>query len=136
MREMYCYFLKKRLNFIFNTHYGCRGWTAHHNADIWRQSAPVGDYGHGDPIWVFWPLGGVWLSQHLWEHFNFRKNQSYLRETAYPIMKEAALFCLDWLIDDGKGIWLLLHLLRPSTNLSRQRENWLQLAWRRQWTCS
>ncbi|MEH7493343.1 glycoside hydrolase family 95 protein [Neobacillus niacini] len=86
-----------------SVNYGCRGWTAHHNADIWRQSAPVGDYGHGDPIWVFWPLGGVWLSQHLWEHFNFRKNESYLRETAYPIMKEAALFCLDWLINDGKG---------------------------------
>jgi alpha-L-fucosidase 2 len=83
--------------------YGCRGWTAHHNADLWRQSAPVGDYGHGDPVWTFWPLGGAWLSQHLWEHFNYGKNQSYLRETAYPIMKEAALFCLDWLIDDGKG---------------------------------
>lgn len=85
-----------------SVNYGCRGWTAHHNADIWRQSAPVGDYGHGDPIWVIWPLGGVWLSQHLWEHFNFGKNESYLRDTAYPIMKEAALFCLDWLIDDGK----------------------------------
>ncbi|ULT56729.1 glycoside hydrolase family 95 protein [Neobacillus drentensis] len=83
--------------------YGCSGWTAHHNADIWRQSGPVGDYGHGDPVWAFWPLGGVWLSQHLWEHFTFAKNQAYLRETAYPIMKEAALFCLDWLIDDGKG---------------------------------
>lgn len=85
-----------------SVNYGCRGWTAHHNTDIWRQSAPVGDYGHGDPIWVIWPLGGVWLSQHLWEHFNFGKNESYLRDTAYPIMKEAALFCLDWLIDDGK----------------------------------
>ncbi|WP_307311753.1 glycoside hydrolase family 95 protein [Neobacillus driksii] len=83
--------------------YGCRGWTAHHNADVWRQSAPVGDYGHGDPVWAFWPLGGAWLSQHLWEHFNFGKNEAYLREKAYPIMKEAALFCLDWLIDDGNG---------------------------------
>lgn len=86
-----------------SVNYGCRGWTAHHNADLWRQSAPVGDYGHGDPVWAFWPLGGAWLSQHLWEHFNFGKNEAYLREKAYPIMKEAALFCLDWLIDDGNG---------------------------------
>jgi alpha-L-fucosidase 2 len=86
-----------------SVNYGCRGWTAHHNADLWRQTAPVGDYGHGDPVWAFWPLGGAWLSQHLWEHFNFGKNEGYLREKAYPIMKEAALFCLDWLIEDGNG---------------------------------
>ncbi|WP_160719791.1 glycoside hydrolase family 95 protein [Bacillus sp. USDA818B3_A] len=83
--------------------YGCRGWTAHHNADLWRQTAPVGDYGHGDPVWAFWPLGGVWLTQHLWEHFAFGKDKSYLREKAYPTMKEAALFCLDWLMEDGNG---------------------------------
>jgi len=83
--------------------YGCRGWTAHHNGDIWRQSSPVGDYGHGDPVWAFWPLGGAWLSQHLWEHFAFTKDQDYLRTHAYPVMKEAALFCLDWLIEDENG---------------------------------
>ncbi len=87
-----------------SVNYGCRGWTAHHNADIWRQSAPAGDYGYGDPVWAIWPLGGAWLSQHLWEHFTFSKNHSYLRENAYPIMKEAALFCLDWLIEDENGI--------------------------------
>ena len=95
-----------------SVNYGSRGWTAHHNADLWRQTAPVGDYGHGDPVWAFWPLGGAWLSQHLWEHFAFRKDHTYLREKAYPIMKEAALFCLDWLIDDGNG-----HLVTaPSTS--------------------
>lgn len=83
--------------------YGARGWTAHHNSDIWAQSAPVGDYGDGDASWAFWPMGGVWLTQHLWEHFAFGGDETYLREHAYPIMKEAALFCLDWLIDDGEG---------------------------------
>lgn len=86
-----------------SVNYGCRGWVAHHNADIWRQSAPAGDYGHGDPVWAFWPLGGAWLSQHLWEHFTFGRNKDYLRGKAYHIMKEAALFCLDWLIEDGNG---------------------------------
>lgn len=85
------------------TNYGARGWTAHHNADIWAQTAPVGNYGDGDPVWAYWPMGGIWLAQHLWEHFSFGRNEAYLRSHAYPIMKEAALFCLDWLIDDGQG---------------------------------
>jgi alpha-L-fucosidase 2 len=92
--------------------YGCRGWTAHHNGDLWRQSAPAGDYGHGDPVWANWPMGAAWLCQHLWEHFAYGRDQQFLREKAYPIMKEAALFCLDWLIEDGEG-----HLITsPSTS--------------------
>lgn len=83
--------------------YGARGWTAHHNSDIWAQSAPVGDYGHGDPVWAFWPMAGAWLCQHLWEHYAFGRDDAYLRDKAYPIMKEAALFCLDWLIPDENG---------------------------------
>jgi alpha-L-fucosidase 2 len=94
------------------TNYGARGWTAHHNTDIWRQSAPAGDYGHGMAIWTLWPMGGAWLAQHLWEHFAFGRDAGFLRETAYPIMKEAARFCLDWLVDDGAG-----HLVTsPSTS--------------------
>ena len=82
------------------TNYGARGWVAHHNSDLWAQTAPVGDYGDGDPVWAYWPMGGVWLTQHLWEHYAFSGDEAFLRETAYPIMKEAALFCLDWLIED------------------------------------
>ncbi|MFD0696654.1 glycoside hydrolase N-terminal domain-containing protein [Paenibacillus sp. GCM10027628] len=83
--------------------YGCRGWTAHHNGDIWCQSAPVGDYGHGDPVWALWPMSAAWLCQHLWEHYSFAKDVQYLREQAYPVMRDAALFCLDWLHTDEKG---------------------------------
>lgn len=83
--------------------YGARGWTAHHNSDLWAQSAPVGDFGAGDPVWAYWPMAGAWLSQHLWEHYAFGRDDEYLRQQAYPIMKEAALFCLDWLIPDGHG---------------------------------
>ncbi|REE81273.1 alpha-L-fucosidase 2 [Paenibacillus taihuensis] len=84
--------------------YGARGWTAHHNTDIWAGADPVGDYGQGDASWVSWPMSGVWLSQHLWEHYAFGRDEAYLREHAYPIMKGAALFCLDWLIDNGEGM--------------------------------
>lgn len=83
--------------------YGASGWTAHHNSDIWAQSSPVGDYGQGDPVWASWAMGGVWLCQHLWEHYAFGRDTDYLQERAYPIMKEAALFCLDWLIEDADG---------------------------------
>ena len=83
--------------------YGASGWVAHHNSDIWRQSAPVGDFGAGDPVWAFWPMAGPWLAQHLYEHFLFGGDTVYLRERAYPVMKAAAEFCLDWLIEDKQG---------------------------------
>lgn len=83
--------------------YGCRGWVAHHNSDLWRQTAPVGNYGEGQPMWANWPMGGAWLCQHLWEHFAFSRDTVYLRDQAYPLMKQAALFCLDWLVEDAEG---------------------------------
>ena len=79
--------------------YGAKGWTAHHNTDIWAASNPMS----GSTSWANWPLGGAWLCQHLWEHFQFTKDETYLKTTAYPIMKDAALFCLDWLIEDKNG---------------------------------
>ncbi len=85
------------------TYYGARGWTAHHNSDLWRHSAPVGHFGQGDPVWAFWPMAGAWLSQHLYEHYLFGGDTAFLRDRAYPVMKGAAEFCLDWLVDDGKG---------------------------------
>jgi alpha-L-fucosidase 2 len=85
------------------TNYGASGWTAHHNSDIWRQSAPVGDYGDGDPVWALWPMAGPWLSQHLWMHFAFGGDRAWLAERGYPLMKGTAEFCLDWLINDGHG---------------------------------
>ena len=83
--------------------YGARGWVAHHNADIWAQTAPVGDYGHGDPVWANWAMGGPWLCRDLWEHYAFSGDRVFLHDRAWPIMKGAAEFCLDWLVDDGHG---------------------------------
>jgi alpha-L-fucosidase 2 len=92
--------------------YGCQGWVAHHNSDLWRQSAPVGNYGDGNPVWANWPMGGAWLAQHLWEHYLFTGDVDFLRERAYPLMRGAARFGLDWLTEDGQG-----HLVTaPSTS--------------------
>jgi alpha-L-fucosidase 2 len=83
--------------------YNAKGWVAHHNSDIWAVSNPVGDLGNGDPVWANWPMGGAWLTQHLWEHYQFTGDTKFLANTAYPLMKGAAEFMFDWLIEDGKG---------------------------------
>jgi alpha-L-fucosidase 2 len=83
--------------------YGARGWVAHHNSDIWGLSNPVGNVGDGDPVWANWYMGANWLSQHLWEHYRFSGDKTFLKEIAYPIMKEAAIFTLDWLVEDKDG---------------------------------
>lgn len=83
--------------------YNVKGWAVHHNSDIWATSNPVGDLGKGSPSWANWALGSPWLSQHLWEHYSYTNDQNYLKNTAYPLMKEAALFCMDWLVADKSG---------------------------------
>jgi alpha-L-fucosidase 2 len=83
--------------------YGAHGWVSHHNSDLWRQSAPVGNYGDGDPTWANYAMSGPWLCQHLWEHYAFGGDRKFLREQAWPLMKGSAEFCLDWLVDDGHG---------------------------------
>lgn len=79
-------------------YYNMRGWAAHHNSDMWGQTNPVGE-GNGDPKWANWSLGSPWLSQHLYEHYKFTADKKYLQQTAYPLMKSAAEFCLDWLVE-------------------------------------
>ena len=85
------------------TFYGCGGWTVCHNTDIWAMSNPVGDFGKGDPIWANWNMGGAWLSTHLWQHYLFTQDMTFLKTSGYPLMKGAAQFCLDWLVEDSKG---------------------------------
>jgi alpha-L-fucosidase 2 len=83
-------------------YYKMQGWAVHHNADLWAQTNPVGE-GNGDPKWANWSLGSPWLSQHLYEQYRFTADKKYLKEVAYPLMKSAAEFCLDWLVEK-KGV--------------------------------
>jgi alpha-L-fucosidase 2 len=92
--------------------YNAPGWVLHHNSDIWALSNPVGDLGNGDPMWANWAMGAPWLSRHLWEHYLYTGDKNFLQHTAYPIMKGAAQFTLNWLIPDSTG-----HLVTaPSTS--------------------
>ena len=80
--------------------YGAEGWCSHHNIDLWRQSAPVGDgLELAKPTWANFAMSGPWLCQHLWEHYQFTGDEEFLR-SVYPVMRGAAEFCLSWLIED------------------------------------
>ena len=92
--------------------YGIGGWAACHNSDIWAMSNPVGDFGKGDPNWANWNMGGVWLSTHLWEHYLFTHDLNFLKTKAYPLMKGAVQFCMEWMVKDDKGDWIT----SPSTS--------------------
>ena len=84
--------------------YGCRGWVLHHNTDGWRGTAAINNSNHG-----IWPVGGAWLCQHLWWHYVYTQDRSFLRERAYPLMKKAAEFFVDYLIEDPRSAkkWLI-----------------------------
>ncbi|MHC4442234.1 MAG: glycoside hydrolase family 95 protein [Planctomycetota bacterium] len=90
-------------------HYGCRGFVAHHLSDIWGFTVPA------DGVWGLWPMGVAWLCQHHWEHYAFSGDRQFLARDAYPVMKEAALFLLDFLVEDQQG--------RLVTNPSHSPEN-------------
>ena len=83
-------------------YYNSTGWVLHHNTDIWRGTAPINASNHG--IWV---TGAAWLCQHLWEHFAFTQNKIFLKDTAYPLMRGAAMFFNNFLVKDPKTGWLI-----------------------------
>lgn len=88
---------------VAKEHYNLDGWVAHHNTDIWRGAAPINNSNHG--IWV---VGGAWLSEHLWWHYQFTGNKDYLKNRAYPVMKEASRFFMNYLVPDPKNPeWLV-----------------------------
>ncbi|MDR2917984.1 MAG: glycoside hydrolase family 95 protein [Tannerella sp.] len=81
--------------------YGCNGWVTHHNTDIWRSCGVVdGAY------WGMWPNGGAWLAQHLWEHYLYTGDKKFLKEV-YPILKGAADFFLDFLVEHPRYKWMV-----------------------------
>ena len=82
-------------------HYGARGWVVHHNTDLWRATAPIDGPNSG-----MWPMGGAWLCQNLWEHYLFTEDKTYLKKI-YPVMKGAAEFFLDTLVEEPTNHWLV-----------------------------
>lgn len=77
--------------------YGLKGIVAHYTTDVWHYTEPLGAIGYG-----MWPMGIAWSCQNIWDHFLFSGDTSYLKNKAYPIMREAAEFCTGWLVTDPK----------------------------------
>ena len=73
--------------------YGCRGFVAHHTTDVWKFTEPIGNTGYG-----MWPMGAAWCSDHFWENYDYTGDETFLEEKAYPVLKEAALFFVDYLV--------------------------------------
>ncbi|RYY21447.1 MAG: glycoside hydrolase family 95 protein, partial [Chitinophagaceae bacterium] len=94
--------------------YNARGWNMHHNTDLWRITGIVdgGFYG-------MWPMGGAWLTQHLWQHYMFTGDRSFLKEY-YPVLKGAALFYFDALREEPSNKWLVM---APSMSPENSYEN-------------
>jgi len=74
-------------------HYHNQGWVLHHNTDLWRATTPV------DGPWGLWPMGEVWLANQMWDHYEFSRDREFLRQQAYPAMKEAAEFALGFVVE-------------------------------------
>ena len=81
-----------------NDLYGCQGFFATHASDVWHYVAPLGKVQYGQ-----WVVGGAWCTQHFMEHYRFTGDKVFLRERAFPVLKEASLFFLDWLVEDPES---------------------------------
>lgn len=97
--------------------YGARGFTAHASSNLWAES---GLFGAWTPA-IFWPMGGAWLALHLWEHYRYNLSESFLSERAYPVLKEASLFFLDFLVFDENGSLVTSPSLSPENSYINEK---------------
>lgn len=92
--------------------YGARGFTTHHNADLWRLSSPVGNHRKGTARAAYWNMSAGWLCRHLFDQYEYTLDKDFLMNEAYPIMKSAAEFLLDIMTEDEEGYLIIC----PSTS--------------------
>ena len=98
--------------------YGCRGVVAHHTTDIWKYTDPIGKTGYG-----MWPLGFAWCSDHFWEHYDYTGDKQFLQEKAYPVLKDAALFFVDFLVENpNTGLLVSGPSMSPENRFSKNGE--------------
>ncbi len=93
--------------------YNAPGSVSHHNTDLWRMSTPVGASITGCGLYALWNFSLPWLCQHLWEQYQFTGDENFLKETAFPIMEDAAAFCLSQLRENEKGKFIFAPATSP-----------------------
>lgn len=104
--------LRKRGRITAKETYDCRGFVAHHTTDVWKFTDPI-----GMTYWGLWPMGAAWCSDHFWEHYDFTGDRQFLENTAYPVLKEAAMFFMDYLVENPKtGLLVSGPSMSPENN--------------------
>lgn len=83
--------------------FGCGGWTANHNIDAWGMTWPAGGNGWGSPNYALWPMGAAWLMRHFRDRYEYGRDDAWFTRNAWPVMKGAARFLLEWLVPDETG---------------------------------
>jgi len=91
--------------------YGCRGFVAHHNTDIWADTCPT----DRNLVASYWPMGGGWLALHLWQHYAYGHDLEFLRK-AWPVLREASRFYLDFLVENEKGQLIIVPGCSPENS--------------------
>ena len=109
--------------------YGCRGFTAHHNTDIWGDCAPQDQWMPA----TFWCLGAAWLCLHLLEHFRYNRDREFLNRS-YPLLRESILFFEDFLIENDRGFLVTSPRSHRRIPISWTRESGDGCARDRPWT--
>ena len=84
---------------VAKDYFGCDGWCMNHNADMWGKMTPT----KLEARFGLWPLAGVWLCRHVYDHYRYTMDRAFLRDHALPIMEGAVRFVLDWMVEDEKG---------------------------------
>jgi len=88
--------------------YGAKGFCSHHNTDLWRLTTPVA----GNAVWAFWPMSSGWFMRHAYEYWEYTQDETYLKETLVPTLRDCAAFYLDLMDENADGKLVL----RPSTS--------------------
>ncbi|MCL2421296.1 MAG: glycoside hydrolase family 95 protein [Defluviitaleaceae bacterium] len=103
--------------------YNAGGFTVHHNTDLWGHSTPVGEGGEGTAVYAFWPMAAGWLSAHVFEHYLYTQDKVFLRERVLPILRDAARFYLDVLIEDADGTLIFAPSTSPENTFKYKGKN-------------
>lgn len=105
-------------------HYDAPGFCCHHNSDLWRTACPVGGWAG----WAFWPMGGAWLSRHLFEHYEYTLDRDFLRDRAWPVLRGAAEFLLFLLREDKGGYLIVAPSTSPENSFVRGEDDHLAVS--------
>jgi alpha-L-fucosidase 2 len=96
--------------------YGARGFTSHHNTDIWRFASPVGNHLKGSAVFAFWNVSAGWLCRHLFDQYEYTLDREFLNNEAYPMMKSAAEFFINILTEDKDGYLIISPATSPENS--------------------